>query len=738
MVLSWLMRIHVAWPSWGIPGASWLSKAGAPHGVISPEYYLSLMTMHGTLMVFFVLTTAPLAAFGNYFLPIQIGAKDMAFPRLNMLSFWTTFLAFLVLLSSLFVGDMPATSGWTAYPPLSAVGAISGPGEGLGQTLWIISITIFCVGSLFGSINFIATTLDQRCKGMTLMRMPLTVWAWFITSCMSLVAFSVLLPACVLLILDRIAGTSFFVPAGLVISDRLQPYSGGSPLLWQHLFWFFGHPEVYIAILPAMGIVSHVLTASMRRPMLSHKAIIYSMIAIGFLSYLLWGHHMFVSGMNPYSSLVFSLPTLVITIPSTIITLIWIGSLYGSKLRITSASLFALGFISVFVSGGVSGFLLAQPSLDTYLHATYFVVGHFHLIMGVAAVFGIFAGTYFWFSKVTGLMMDERLGKLHFWLTFVGAYCIFMPFYYLGLAGNVRRESQFVSNHMQSLMPVHRFITVAALLTGAAQLIFFYNLVHSRLRGKTAITNPWEATSLEWSIASLPPTENFIGQVEVLHDPYQYGMEGSPIDYLMQAKVLPNAPAQNSIIASAPNGIVHPSAAKTGIWVFIAASLMSFAALTSAMLVRQGSTQDWISFPLPVIFYLSTLVLLSSSVVLEIARRSFLEANYSAASRQLAVKRLLSIVLLFGAVFLGGQATVVWQLQAQGWSLAKVPSASFFYLFVAAHALHVLIGLLALAWLLDKLYGVKLRKQSFDIFAIYWHFASVLSLGICGLWMVVR
>jgi cytochrome c oxidase subunit I len=737
MVLSWLMRIHVAWPSWGIPGASWLSKTGAPHGVISPEYYLSLMTMHGTLMVFFVLTTAPLAAFGNYFLPIQIGAKDMAFPRLNMLSFWTTFAAFLVLIASLFAGDMPATSGWTAYPPLSAVGAISGPGEGLGQTLWIISIAAFCVGSLFGAINFIATTLDLRCQGMTLLRMPLTVWAWFITSCMSLIAFSVLLPACVLLILDRVAGTSFFVPAGLVISDQLQPYSGGSPLLWQHLFWFFGHPEVYIAILPAMGIVSHILVTSMRRPMLSHKAIIYSMIAIGFLSYLLWGHHMFVSGMNPYSSLVFSLPTLVITIPSTIITLIWIGSLYGSKLRITTASLFALGFISVFVSGGVSGFLLAQPSLDTYLHATYFVVGHFHLIMGVAAVFGIFAGTYFWFSKATGRMMSERLGKLHFWLTFVGAYCIFMPFYYLGLAGNVRRESQFVSSHMQPLMPIHRFITIAALITGAAQLIFLYNLAHSRLRGKIAPANPWEATSLEWSVSSPPPRENFAGRVEVARDPYQYGIAGAANDFAMQVSNNSSARIADSEGEIAADEISHATAAKTGMWVLIAASLMSFAALTSAMLVRQGSAQDWISFPLPVVFYSGALVLLGSSLALEVACRSFSEANYSAASRQQIVKRLLSITLLLGAVFLGGQVATGLQLQAQGWSFTKAPTASFFYLFVAGHGLHVLGGLLTLTWILDKLYSSKLREQSLDVFALYWHFTCALSIFICILWMVV-
>jgi cytochrome c oxidase subunit 1 len=535
MVLSWLMRIHLVWPNAPIPGLQLLSKSGAPGGIMTPEYYLSLLTMHGTLMVFFVLTNAPFAAFGNYFLPIQIGAEDMAFPRFNMMSFWTTFVAFCILVAAFFVPDGPPLAGWTSYAPLSAVGPDAGPGEGWGQTLWGLSIFVFCIGSLLGSLNFIATTLDLRTKGMTLARMPLSTWAWFITSCISLLAFAVLLPACLLLILDRVAGTSFFIPGGLVISDRLQPHSGGSPLLWQHLFWFFGHPEVYIAILPSIGIVSHILINSMRRPLLSYRVVIYCMMAIGFLSYMVWGHHMFVSGMNPFSSLMFSFPTLVITIPATIMTLIWLGSLYGSRLRINSASLFALGFISMFVSGGVSGFFLAQPSIDIYLHATYFVVGHFHMVMGVASLFGVLAGTYFWYPKMTGRMLNEPLGRIHFWFTFVGAYCIFMPFHYLGLAGNVRRYSAFVDDYLLPLIPVHRFITIAALVTGVAQLIFLYNLIHSRFRGAPAPPNPWECTSLEWTMPSPPPFDNFGGKHPVVyHDPYQYGVKSSTGDFLMQ------------------------------------------------------------------------------------------------------------------------------------------------------------------------------------------------------------
>jgi len=536
MFLSWLMRLHLGFGSFAIPGLHLLSKNGAPGDVMTPEYYLQLMTMHGTIMVFFVLTTAPFAAFGNFFLPIQAGAEDMPFPRFNMMSFWVTFVAFLVLVTSFFVGAGPTLGGWTQYAPLSAIGDAGGPGEGLGVVLWATSIGLFCIGQLLGALNFITTTLDMRCKGMSLMRLPLSAWGWFITSIMGLTAFAVLMPACILLILDHVAGTSFFVASNLVINDQLLPHSGGSTLLWQHLFWFFGHPEVYVAIVPGMGIVSHILITNMRKPMLSHRVLIYSMGALAVLSDMVYGHHMFVSGMNPVSSLAFSFPTLVITIPSTIIVLIWLGSLYGSKLRINSASLFALGFVSMFISGGVSGFFLAQPSIDIMLHATYFVVGHFHLVMGVAAMFGIFAGTYFWFPKMAGRMMNEPLGKLHFWMSFVGTYCIFMPFHYLGIAGNVRRYQAFTLDYLTPLIPVHKFITVAALFTGFAQLIFVYNLIHSRFKGAIPPNdNPWEGTSLEWSTATPPPHNNFGDKMPVVyHDPYQYSVEGASSDYVMQ------------------------------------------------------------------------------------------------------------------------------------------------------------------------------------------------------------
>ena len=535
MALSWLMRLHLGWANLPIPGLEKLSAAGAPGNIMTPEYYLSLMTMHGTIMVFFVLTTAPFAGFGNYFLPIQVGAADMAFPRMNMMSFWVTFVAFITLMSAFFVPGGPPLSGWTAYAPLSDVGQTAGPGQGWGQTMWAIAIAIFCVGQLLGSLNFIATTLDLRTKGMSLARLPFSTWAWFITSVIALMAFAVLLPACILLILDRTAGTSFFLPAGLVFNDQLLSHTGGSPLLWQHLFWFFGHPEVYIAILPAIGIISHILPAFLRKPLLGPRVLVGCMVAIGFLSYMVWGHHMFVSGMNPFSAILFSVPTLIITIPATIATLLWVGSVYGSRMRFTTAALFCLGFISVFTTGGLSGFFLAQPTIDTYLHATYFVVAHFHFVMAVAAIFGMFAGTYFWMPKMVGRMMNETLGKIHFWLTFVGVYCIFMPMHYIGLAGNVRRYAAFTDNFLVPLIPVHKFMTVAALATGAVQFIFLYNLIWTRFRGPKAPDNPWDATSLEWATTSPPPFDNFGGKQLVVHqEAYLYGVEGAPQDFVMQ------------------------------------------------------------------------------------------------------------------------------------------------------------------------------------------------------------
>jgi len=538
MVLSIFIRFNLVWPGTELPLLETLFPNGAPGGVMTPEFYLSFLTMHGTIMVFFVLTTAPQSGFGNYFLPIQIGADDMAFPILNMLSFWVTFVALVLMMAAFFVTGGPPISGWTGYPPLSALGEIAGPGLGMGQNLWILSIAVFCVAALLGSLNFITTTLDLRAKGMSLMRMPLTVWAWFVTAILGLLAFGVLLAAGVLLLMDRTAGTSFFIPGGLVVSDQLiVDHKGGSPLLWQHLFWFFGHPEVYIAILPGMGVASQVLATFARKPIFGYRAMVYAMFSIGILGFMVWGHHMFMSGMSPYTAIAFSLITTAIAVPSAIKTFNWLGTLWGGNIRLTTAMLFALGFVSLFVTGGVSGLFLNQPSTDIYLHDTYFVVGHFHMIMGVAAIFGMFAGTYFWFPKMFGRHTNDTLGKTHFWITFVGVYGIFMPMHVLGIAGNPRRYAELTAyDFLEPLHALHMFITVAAFITIAAQVIFLVNLFWSLFKGPRAEEmNPWECTTLEWTVPNPPPHDNFAGKYPVVHHgPYEYSVPGASKDFTMQ------------------------------------------------------------------------------------------------------------------------------------------------------------------------------------------------------------
>jgi len=548
MLMSLLMRLNLSWPGtkWSILGT--LFPGGAPGGVMNPEFYLSLVTMHGTIMVFFVLTTAPQGGFGNYFLPIQIGAEDMAFPVLNMLSFWVTFVGFMVILAAIFLSGSDSTvgpiGGWTGYAPLSALGAIAGPGQGMGMNLWIISIAIFCVGSLLGALNFITTLLNMRTRGMSLMRMPLTCWAWFTTAVLALLSFPVLLGGGILLLLDRTAGTSFFIPGGLYVSGVLSGsnpnfplHTGGSPILWQHLFWFFGHPEVYIAILPGMGATSHILATFARKPVFGYRAMVFAIFAIGLLGFFVWGHHMFISGMSPYSAIAFSVLTLSIGVPSAVKTFNWIGTLWGARIRFSTPMLFALGFVSLFVAGGITGLILGQSSLDLPMHDTYIVPAHFHLVMGVASIFGMFAATYFWFPKMFGRLMNERLGQIHFWVTFVGVYSIFVPMHVMGLVGMPRRFSSFAEyEFLKELHPLVMFVSIAAIITITVQLLFYFNVFWSMFKGTEAGDNPWEATTLEWNTTSPPPHDNFAGVIpSVYRGPYEFAVPGAPKDFLMQA-----------------------------------------------------------------------------------------------------------------------------------------------------------------------------------------------------------
>ncbi len=518
--LAMLMRAHLGWPE---------------NGLLDPAQYLAAATMHGTVMIFFFLTSILTGAFGNFLIPLMIGARDMAFPFLNMLSYWTLVPGVLVLLASFFVPGGPAGNGWTSYAPLSAVPQAS-PGSGLGQTLWIIAILFVMFSSLFGSLNFITTIINLRTRGMSMGRLPLTIWGIFITAILALLSFPVLTAALGMLLLDRVAGTSFFIPPGDLIAGRLLPGANGDALLWQHLFWFFGHPEVYILILTPMGIVSDVISTFARKPIFGYKAMVLSLSAIGFLSFLVWGHHMFVSGMHPLLGAAFMGSTIVIALPSAIKTFNWCTTLWQGRLHFSTAMLFAIGFVSLFVTGGLSGIFLAAAPVDIYLHDTYFVIAHFHFVMASAALFAIFAGTYYWFPKMFGRLLNETLGKLHFVLTFLGIYATFFPMHFLGFLGNSRRL--YAVNFypfLKAAQPIDVFISLSAFVLGAAQLLFIYNFFASLLRGPRADPNPWRATTLEWQAPSPPPHGNWGPTLPTVYRwPYDYSVPGAPEDFIPQ------------------------------------------------------------------------------------------------------------------------------------------------------------------------------------------------------------
>ncbi len=509
-ILSLLMRLHLTWPAWNLP----------LHGPILPEEYLALVTMHGTLMLFFVMTVAPQSGFGNLILPAQIGADRMSFPKINRLSLWLTAAGLLALLSAFFVPGGSPISGWTGYPPLSAT-ALAGPGQGPGLDLWLLSLTLFCLGGTAGAVNLLTTVIYGRCEGLTWQRLPLTVWAWFTTSLLSVLAFSVLLAAILLLTCDRHFNTGFFVPAQEFINGVLIQHKGdGSPLLWLHLFWFFGHPEVYIAILPGMGLTSMVLANFARRPVFAYRLMIATTLLIGLLGIVVWGHHMFVAGLNPFAGTAFSAASLAIAIPATAKVLSWIATTWRSRPRLTTPMLFALGFVSLFIAGGLSGPILAQPILDEYLHNTFFVVAHFHLIMAMAGAFGLFCGLYYWAPLIFGRRLNETLGKIHFYGTLFFAYNTFLPMHLTGLASEPRHYAQLqgISPPANALLlatlPLQRHITTSALLLAAFQLPFLVNLLLLLRKPRETDPNPWQATTLEW--APSPPANSLLAPVPVM------------------------------------------------------------------------------------------------------------------------------------------------------------------------------------------------------------------------------
>lgn len=531
-LMSLVFRLQLGFPeeslAWLQPVlGKWIEINAEGVGTLSQEFYYALVTMHGTILVFFVLTAGLSGTFSNLLIPLMVGARDMASPLLNMMSYWFFFLAGLVMFFSLFLSTGPFSGGWTAYPPLSLLPEAS-MGSGAGMTLWTLSLVLFVVSVLLGGINYITTVLNLRTKGMTMWRLPLPIWAFFITAIIGLLSFPVLASAFFLVMFDRELGTSFYL-SEIFVGGQALDHVGGSPILYQHLFWFLGHPEVYIIILPAMGMVSEVLSVHARKPIFGYKAMVYSILAIAFLSFIVWAHHMFMSGVNPFISNFFVIFTLIIAVPSAVKVFNWIATLYGGNIRFNPAMLFAIGFVSMFISGGLTGIFLGNSAIDIQMHDTYFVVAHFHIVMGVAAFFGMYAGVYHWFPKMYGRFMNDTLGKIHFWGTMVGAYAIFWPMHYIGMAGVPRRYYSFDSfQAFGHFAEMNKFITVAAILVFAFQILFVINFFYSIWKGKEVKSqNPYGATTLEWTTPIKPGHGNWPGKIPAVQRwAYDYGKDG--------------------------------------------------------------------------------------------------------------------------------------------------------------------------------------------------------------------
>lgn len=539
MLMSMLFRLQLAWPNEKFAFINWmLGDKWGKDGILEPGMYMALVTIHGTVMVFMVLTGGLSGTFSNLLIPYQIGARDMASGFLNMLSYWFFFLSSAVMMASFFIETGPASGGWTVYPPLSALPQAM-DGSKLGMTFWLVSMTFFIVSSLLGGLNYIITILNLRTKGMSMTRLPLTIWAFFVTAILGVLSFPVLLSAALLLIFDRSFGTSFYL-SDIYIGGQALEQTGGSPILYQHLFWFLGHPEVYIIILPALGLTSEIISVNARKPIFGYRAMIGSIMAIGFLSFIVWGHHMFITGMNPFLGSVFVFTTLLIAIPSAVKAFNYITTLWKGNIRFTPAMLFAIGLVSTFISGGLTGIILADSALDIQVHDTYFVVAHFHIVMGVSAILGMLAGVYHWFPKMFLRHMNKKLGYVHFWLTFVSAYGVFFPMHFLGLAGVPRRYYSNTAFPMfDHLVDINVLITCFAILGGLAQIIFLFNFFYSMFRGPKSVQNPWGSNTLEWTTPMANTHGNWPGALPVVHRwPYDYSKPGYEADFVTQVTPL--------------------------------------------------------------------------------------------------------------------------------------------------------------------------------------------------------
>ena len=534
MIMSVLFRIQIAYPGQPMPIFEFILGDWAKGGIMDPNMYLALVTIHGTLMVFFVLTAGLSGTFSNLLIPLQIGAVDMASGFLNALSYWFFFISSVIMLISLGVETGPASAGWTIYPPLSALPQAI-PGSGLGMTLWLVSMTLFIVSSLLGGLNYVVTILNLRTKGLSMTRLPLTMWAFFVTAILGILSFPVLVSAVLLLVFDRSFGTSFYL-SDIMIQGEVLSNVGGSPVLYEHLFWFLGHPEVYIVILPALGITSEIISTNSRKPIFGYRAMVGSILAIAFLSFIVWAHHMFISGMSPFLGSVFTFTTLLIAIPSAVKAFNYITTLWKGNLQFTPAMLFSIGLVSTFITGGLTGIILGDSALDINVHDTYFVVGHFHIVMGLSAIFGMFAGVYHWFPKMYGRMMNKKLGYAHFWITIVGAYGTFFPMHYLGLAGLPRRYySNSAFPMFDGLQDINEIVTICALIGAAAQFLFLFNFFYSIFRGEVAVQNPWKSNTLEWTTPVARIHGNWPGEIpSVYRWPYDYSKPGADADFIPQ------------------------------------------------------------------------------------------------------------------------------------------------------------------------------------------------------------
>jgi cytochrome c oxidase subunit 1 len=543
LIMSLIFRLQLAWPDEQFGFLETLLGKWAVDGKLDPNFYMGLVTIHGTIMVFYVLTAGLSGTFSNLLIPLQLGARDMASPFMNMLSYWFFFLSSVTLLSSVFVETGPASGGWTVYPPLSALEKAM-PGSGLGMTLWLVAIALFIVSSLLGGINYISTVLNMRTKGMSMNRMPLTIWAFFFTAILGLLSFPVLLGAAIFLIFDRSFGTSFYLSDIYLEGVGALENIGGSPVLYQHLFWFLGHPEVYIILMPALGITSEVISTNARKPIFGYTAMVISLMGISFLSFIVWGHHMFITGMNPFLGSVFMILTLIIAVPSAVKAFNYLTTLWKGNLRFTPAMLFSIGLVSFFISGGLTGIYLGNAALDIQLHDSYFVVAHFHLVMGSAAIFGMFAGIYHWYPKMFGRMMNKTLGYFHFWITFITAYLVFFPMHFMGLAGVPRRYYQFtLVEDFNVWMDVNKLMTVAAIVGGGAQLLFLYNFFYNIFKGKKSVQNPWQSNTLEWSTPVERLHGNWPGEIPTVYrGPYEYSRPDREEDFFPQYEPDESAP----------------------------------------------------------------------------------------------------------------------------------------------------------------------------------------------------